>query len=173
MFWEACLGDLATVQDREVVGCRQCFILVMGDQYRSGPGAAKEVDDLGSQCGSQAGVQGGERLVEQHELGPDGEGSREGNALTLATGQLVGSTVAQAVQPDQGDHPLDLLSAFGAGNTEADVPGNAEVREQACVLRDIPDPSTTGGDKSAGSIDLPTGQVDGAGVDGFEACQDA
>jgi len=115
---------MAVVQDRQVVGGRQGFVLVMGDQDCRRPGAVKELDNLGTQCGSQAGVEGGERLVEQHELRLDGESSGKGNALSLAPGQLVWSAAAEAVQPDEGDHPLDLLLPFGAGNAETDVVGN-------------------------------------------------
>ena len=64
------------------------------------PVQAEDVGDLGAQPTAEVGVEAGERLVEQHQAGPRGEGAGQRDPLALAARQLVRVAAAVAGQPD-------------------------------------------------------------------------
>ena len=84
------LGDHAVAQHGHLVGHGQGLVLVVGDQDRRRAGPAQHVVHLGAHAGAQAGVERGEGLVEQDDLGVGGQGAGQRNALLLATRELVG-----------------------------------------------------------------------------------
>ena len=78
------LGDGAIADDGHLVGKRQRLVLVVGDQDRGRPRGTQDGVHIGPHGGPEVGVEGGERLVEQDDLGLDGEGAGEGHPLLLA-----------------------------------------------------------------------------------------
>ena len=67
------------------------------------------------------GVERGERLVQEHDLGFDGERSGERDALLLAAGELVGVAARQVGQPDESSSSPTRSPARRAGEPEPDV----------------------------------------------------
>ncbi len=126
----------------------------MRDEQRGGPVGAQRFDDGAGGVQAEPRVQGGERLVEQHQGRPRGQGPRQRHALLLAAGELMGEPAGQArVQPDEveqlGGTPGG--SAFGAGQAEPDVGRDVHMREQGTFLRDVPDPPPLGGNAATGA----------------------
>ncbi len=103
--------------------------------------------------GAERGVEGGEGLVEEDDLGLRGEGAGQGDALLLAAGELMGVAAGQAGQADQFEqlvHPA--AAALGAGQGERHIAPDAEMREQRTLLGHIADPSLLAGDEPLGRV---------------------
>ena len=66
-------------------------------------------------------VERGERLVEEHDLGFDGERPRQRHPLLLAAGELVGIATRQLGEPDELEQVVDSLPARRPGQPEGDV----------------------------------------------------
>ena len=60
--------------------------------------------DLIAQAAADLGVERGQRLVEQQDLGLDGESARQRDTLLLATRQLVREAVGVAGKTDELEH---------------------------------------------------------------------
>ncbi len=78
-------------------------------------------------------------LIQQQHLRPLDQGARQGDALALAAGQLVGPPVAEPLQFDQFkgciDAPVCLgLAQFFRTQAVADVAAHIEVRENGIIL---------------------------------------
>ena len=81
----------------------------MGDQQGARARRAQDAGDLGAERVAQPGVERGERLVEQHDLGIGGQRAGERHALALAAGELVRVAVRPRAQADEVEalgHPL-------------------------------------------------------------------
>ena len=129
--------------------------------------AARRIDgDLLAQPLAQAGVERGERLVEQHDLGVGGQRAGERDALALAAGQLVRVVLGAVREPDE-------LEALGQApvrrRAEADVAGDRQVREQRALLEDHADAARLGLDPLAGAGDRAAADPHAAGVGPLEA----
>ncbi len=95
--------------------------------------------ELALHLAAQGHVEGAQRLVEQQDRRLDDQCAGQRHALPLAAGELVDATRAEAREPDQGQCRLDLRRALGPrhaphGQTEADIAGDRQVREQGIVL---------------------------------------
>ena len=88
-------------------------------------------------------IERAERLVEQPDVGFDGETARDPDALLLAAGQLARKAVFPPGQSDEGDHlprtPIALL-ARQALDTEwiGDIVQHVEMRQQTEILEHHP-----------------------------------
>ena len=138
----------------------------MGDEQRAGARRAQDRGDLLAQRLAQAGVEGGERLVEQDHLGVGRQRAGERDPLALAAGELVRVGLGAAAQPDEVERLADALAARGA---EADVGRDVEVREQRALLEDHPDPALLGLDPVAVRGDGAPADPHAAGVGALEA----
>ncbi len=93
-------------------------------------------------------VEGGSRLVEEHELGVHGQRPGDGDALLLATGELgrerllpVGHADPSQVLTGRG-YCLGLGPPEDLGLGDGEVAQHREVREQVEALEHHPDPPT-------------------------------
>jgi hypothetical protein len=163
------LLDPAVAHDDDHVGERQGLLLVVGDEQGAGAGGPEDRGDLLAQRHPQPGVERGERLVEQHDLGLVGQGPGEGDALALAARQLVGVGPGPVGEADQLEA---LLDAARPRLAEADVAGHGQVREQRTVLEDHAHPPLVGLLPRAVAGDEPVADGDGAGVGHLEAGDD-
>ena len=77
-------------QDGALFRERQRLLLVVRDEQGAGRRGPQDRRHLLPQRHPQAGVERGERLVEQHDLGLVGQGAGQRDALALAARQLVG-----------------------------------------------------------------------------------
>ena len=133
------------VEHHQPVGEGEGVDGVVGDDHggsrRSRPGAALEV---ATDLGPGGGVEGGEGLVEQEDLGLGGQGPGQGHPLGLAAGELAaGGRPACAPRPtrvqpgDGGGIGLGARPAPGPG-PEGHVVAGPQVGEQAQVLEHHP-----------------------------------
>ncbi len=133
------LQHLALAHHRDAVGHGQRFLLVVGDEDEGDPGLVLQALQLDLHFLAQLQVQRRQRLVEQQHLGPAGQRAGQGDALLLATGQLVGAALADLRQLHQVEHAahrgVDLAARAALHlQAEADVLGDAHVREQRITL---------------------------------------
>src|SRR6476646_1792265 len=80
------------------------------------------------------GVERGERLVEQQDLGVAREGAGERDALALAARETAGTSVLEVTDPEAVEVLVGLVAA-----RVLDVLAHGQVGEQCVVLEDEPD----------------------------------
>ena len=141
----------------------------MGDVDRGDAELALEVLELLPQLVAQLGVQIGERLVEQQDLGLQHERPGDGDALLLPAGQLR-HVLAQLVfgQVDPPGDIADEAVALGRllladAEAEGDVLPHAHAGEQGIVLEHHADLALVArepGDGLAVDVDLAGGRLD-------------
>ena len=91
---------------------------------------------------AQAGVERGERLVEEDDIGSGGEGAGERDPLHLTAGELLGPRLRPTLEPDEfEDLGNPLLDSRLPAQSEGDISVDIQVREQGALLRDDPDPA--------------------------------
>ncbi len=79
------LAELTGVHHRHLVGQRQRLALVVGDEHTGSTADRQCAHDRAPGLLAQAGVERGERLIEEHEAGSRRQGPRQRHALLLAT----------------------------------------------------------------------------------------
>ena len=93
------------------------------------------------------GIEGAERFIQQHNVLARRKRARESHALALSTGKFCGKTGSETIRL-QADALQRIVGRriirCGAGQLqhERDVSSHAPVREQATVLRHVPEPSS-------------------------------
>ena len=130
-----------------------------------------QLGDLGTHLNAQLGVQVGERLVHQEDLGLTNDGAAEGDALTLTTGQSGGLTIQQSLDAqDRGgflNAAIDVrLGHLAQLQTESHVVVNGHVRIQSVALENHRDVAILRGnmvDELVVDIEFATGDVFQAG----------
>ena len=105
------LLDAAGAHDGHAVADLEGLGLVVGDEQRRGTGGAEDVAHLAPQLGTERGVEAAERLVEQDERRVRRQRACQGDALLLATRELVRHPPLQAGEAGQRD---ELRNARGA-----------------------------------------------------------
>ncbi|MNM83150.1 hypothetical protein D3C81_951990 [compost metagenome] len=132
---------------RQLVGERQGFTLVMGDQDGGDARVFQQPRNHLAHGGAQAGIERRERLVQQHQPWLLRQGSGQGHALLLATGQFMGPALGhlrvQRHAVHQFGNALLFFSALGR-QAEADVRCHGHVREQCAVLWHVADQALMG-----------------------------
>ena len=164
------LLDPAAMNDGDAVGHRHRLFLVVGHEDERDADLVLDALELHLHLLAQLQVERAERLVEQEDLRVVHEGSRQRDALLLATGELARLAILVAGQLHQLEHGPDLLAHLGVGQLapaqpERDVVEDREVREERVVLEDGVRRALVGRDVG----DVGVAQVDGAGGDGLEA----
>ena len=89
------LLDPAVVHHHDPVGQRHRLDLVVGDVDRGGADLLVHLLDLGPHLHAQLGVEVGQRLVEQEDLGIAHDGAAHRDALALAARELLRLAVEQ------------------------------------------------------------------------------
>ncbi len=107
----AVLLQAAAIHHRDLVGQRQRLGLVVGDIDEGDAGAALQLLELDAHALAQLGVEIGQRLVEQQDVGLDHQRARQRDALLLAAGQFVRIAALEPGQVDQRQRLLDLALA--------------------------------------------------------------
>jgi hypothetical protein len=159
------LLDPPVAHDDDLVGQRQGLLLVVRHEQGTGAGRPQDGRHVLAQRLPQAGVEAGERLVEQHDLGIGGQGPGQRHALALATGQLVRVRAGALGQADQ----LEALLGSARGRTaEGHVAGDGQMGEQRTVLEDHAYAAPVGLLPHAGAGDGAAADLDGAGVGHLE-----
>jgi hypothetical protein len=110
------LLDDAVFHDDDAVAHGHGLDLVVGDVDHGGLEALVELDDLGAHLDAHLGVEVGERLVEEEDLGLADDGAADGDALALAAGEGLGLAVEVGARCRGWRRPRDALFDFGLGN---------------------------------------------------------
>ena len=115
----------------------------MGDHQRREPEGALELADLDPYLLAELGVEIGEWLVEEEQLGLDDERAGERHPLLLAARELARESSPELLEADQAKRLGDLLPDRGRGvsahlEPEGDVLGRREVGEEGVALEDEP-----------------------------------
>ena len=138
------IGDLlepAVAHDAHTVGHGERFALVVGDVDEGHAGAFLDRAQFGAHVLAQLEVERGERFVEQHDGGFDGERAGDGDALLLPARKLADHLVGGAGQVDELEEVFGAGAAGGAVDAahlepEGDVVGHRHERKEREVLED-------------------------------------
>ena len=142
--WGCHLQEPAVGHHRDLVGQRQRFALVVGDQHSRGLAGAQRPCHRAAGLLAQPGVQRRERLVEQHHVRGRGASARAsatrcccppdsscGCRSARHAGSSTRSSISSTRAPAAAPRPRE---------PEGDVRGHVEVGEQRSLLRDVADP---------------------------------
>lgn len=168
------LFDLAVIQDGYPIAERHGFVLVVGDVDECGSELALQCSKFGLEFLAQLEVEGTERFIEQEHAGLIDDGAGEGDALTLAAGELVGFASGERADAGEIEHAIDSGENLGFGQgfhaqAELDILADVEVGEEGVVLEDGIDWAQVGWGLGNGfGIEL---DITGVGL--FEAGEDA
>ena len=150
----ALLHDPAVLEHEQPVGEHERLERVVRDE-QARPGEVGEVPlELGLHVEPGAGVERGQRLVEQQQRRVAGQGTAERHPLRLPAGQVAGPTSRQVgepepLQPLDGDGPRRRPAQPARPRREGHVVEHAEVREEPVVLEDEADRAVGGLDEGA------------------------
>ena len=104
------LLDDAVLHHRHLVAQGHGLDLVMGDVHRGGLQALVHQLHFGAHFDPQLGIEVGQRLVEQEDLGVAADGATDRDTLPLAAGQLARPMLRTRAEPDaldeRGQHLL-------------------------------------------------------------------
>jgi hypothetical protein len=109
------LRGVALVHHHQPVAERHRLHLVMGDEQGGDAEAALQAPDLGAHLHAQLGVEVGERLVEQEQLGLAHDGAAHGDALALPAGKLARLALQQGADAEQVGRFLHAALDLGLG----------------------------------------------------------
>ena len=135
----AALDDRAPVHDGDLVCEHHRLLVRVGHDDRRHGGGVDHLGELGGDRRAGGRVERGERLVEQEHARHDGERSREGDPLALASREAVRAAAGEVVDPQALEQRVDI----GPG-LERDVRAHRHVREEGVVLEHEPDPAALG-----------------------------
>ena len=135
------LGDPAVLHHGDLVGDRHRLRLVVGDVEGRRAARLLHVADQPAHVVAQAGIEIGERLVEQQQPRLDDERARQRHALLLAAGELARQAMLEPAKLDLIENLADAAAslvapAFAKQQAVADVVHHAEMGEQRVVLED-------------------------------------
>src|ERR1700722_1150312 len=162
LFWRTDLDDPTMIENRNSIGHRERFPLIMGDEDKGKAERTLKRPELALHRLAQLEIESSERLVKQEHFRTQDESARKGHPLPLSAGKL---TWFARLQPHELDELKRLdaeaatLRSVHAANHEsvANVPQHVHVREESVVLEY--------------SVDRPA--IHGHALDGFAEDFDA
>ncbi len=120
----------------------------MGHQHRLPSHPVQQFPQLGLQPVPQMGVQGGERFIQQEQLGVGGQHPGQGHPLGLPAGQLGRAPGFQSLQLQESHHFPDNTVLFGAAapaaGAAADVFRHRHSGEEGVMLEKHSHPALPG-----------------------------
>ena len=118
----------------------------MGHQDGRRAGTPQHPEHVGTDRGAQRRIERRKRLVEQHDLGLDRQGTSQRDPLLLAARQLVRVALSVARETHELEQLVNPLAPLRtAGKAERHVAPHAQVREQGPLLRHVADAAVLGG----------------------------
>ena len=132
--------DLSGPHQVDAVGDGEGFGDIVGDHDGAGFHRLGDLADEFGDDGEGDGVQSGEGLVVQDEVGVQGDGAREGDAPCHSAGEFGGMQQGGAAQPDGLEFEQGEVADGGEGEAgvlahgEGDIVQGGEVGEQAVEL---------------------------------------
>ena len=133
------LFDAAAIEHREAIAHRERFFLVVRDVDEGEPDLSLDLLQLDLHRLTELQVERAQRLVEQQNLRPHHQGTRERDPLSLTAGELSRLPVAVFREAHHLQSILDEPAPLGPGNLPhheavADVVGDGHMREQRVIL---------------------------------------
>ncbi len=139
------LDDSPFPHHRDDVAHRQRFFLVVGDEDRGGSGFDQDRAHLSPHPIPLGGIEVGEGLVQQDDLGLGCQRPGQSDPLLLAPGQFVGHAPGEPAEAHQAEDLGDPPLPIGAlGQAEGHVGGHAHVGEQGVILENHSHPAPLG-----------------------------
>ena len=111
------LHAAAAVQDRDPIAHGERLLLIVRHVEEGGAGRLLDLGQLALHLAADLFVERGERLVEQQELWPRGQGAGDRHSLLLAARELGDAALLEAGQPDQVEQLRDAGFDFGRSET--------------------------------------------------------
>ena len=141
---------IAILHDDDAVAQSHGLGLVVGNVHEGGVDTAAQLDDLRAHLVTELGVQVGQRLVHQQNLGLTDDRTADGDTLTLAAGQGLGLTVEVLGDAQDLSGLVDLPVDLFLGNLlqlqgESDVVPDRHVGVQSVALEYHGDIAVLGG----------------------------
>src|SRR5918994_27697 len=138
------LDDRAVLEHDDPVAQHQCLQRVMRDDDRAAVESLEVPAQVGANNGPRAGVEGGQRLIEEKQPRPDDQRPGQRDPLCLTTGEFTGPAARQGahthpVEPRRCLHVRCLTRGPAGTQAEGDVLQGAHVREEQVVLDDHAD----------------------------------
>ena len=135
------LFDVSLAHHNNLIGHLERFFLIVCDKHGCHMHLFVELPQPGSQFLSHFGVKGTEGLIEQQHARLYGEGTCQGNALTLATGKLRRISLAEALQSHEVQQFIDsftYLRFWGIADSHAkcNIFKHRHMAEQSIMLKD-------------------------------------
>ncbi len=166
------LDDATSFEDDDAVGEGVGVDRVVGDEEAHAVEGGEVAAQVPADVTAGAGVEGGERLVEEQQARLGGQGAGQGDALGLAAGEGAGPVGGVVGEPDTlepgggAGSGVRLGDAAGA-EAEGDVLQRGQVGEQEIVLEDDGDGAVFGADEHVGGgvVERFAVEVDAAAVD--------
>ena len=129
----------ALVEQHHLIGHAHGLGLIVGHIDHREAQTLLQLAQLGAHFLAQLGIEIGQRLVHQADPGLRHQRTAQRHALLLAARELPGPALQQRRQPQQLGRLLKTLPALGLADlahlqTELDVVGHAQMREQRIVL---------------------------------------
>ena len=162
------------VEDGHALAHRHGLHLVVRHVDRGDTQPRLQVRELRTRLDPKLGVQVGERLIHEEDLGMTNDGAPHGHALALPAGELLGLAVEVFDQVQDACRLQDLLLAVRLGylllpEREAHVLRHGHVRVERVALEDHGHVPVLGLDEGHVTVADP----DGALVAGLQSCQHA
>src|SRR5712692_4107833 len=144
--WRSSGDDAAGFEQDDAGSEEQRFAQIVSDEHDGLAEAAGQGAEFALELGAGDGIERAEGLVHQKDGRIGGEGARDADALTLATGEFARMAMREfaGVEADKMEHFFDAggnargIPLFQNGN-ESDVFGNREMGEETGVLDDVTD----------------------------------
>ncbi len=138
--------DAAGFKQDDARGEEKRFAQIVGDEDNGFAEAAGEGAEFALELGASDGIKRAEGLIHEQDGRIGGEGARDADALTLATGEFARMAMREfaGIEADKMQHFIDAggdargIPLFQNGN-EGDVFRNSEMREETGVLDDVTD----------------------------------
>jgi hypothetical protein len=154
----------------DAIGQTQRLFLIVRDDHRCGASRTQDGAHLDPQARAQAGVQVGERLVEQHDARRGRQGAGQRNALLLTAGELVRVAAGLGCHADQVERRGGASIAVRAVvDAVVHVAGDGQVRKKRALLEHHADPSSLGRRPASAAGDRLAADAHHPGLGSLEA----
>src|SRR5215467_3194760 len=128
--------DLASVHEQDAIAGVTCERHLVRHHDHGHPLLAQVAHDT-QDAAHQLGVEGRGRLIEEHQLWLEREGTGDGHPLLLAPGQLARSGVDLVAEADVLEHTAPARLRFGATHLEHLAQGQRDVAERRQVRIEV------------------------------------